>query len=55
MDRCDAHCAHDGGECAEVSERANEALLLFEGGRYVGAKIGDSITKGIVVQDSVRK
>ncbi|MCZ7852627.1 MULTISPECIES: hypothetical protein [Agrobacterium] len=55
MDRCDAHRAHDSGECAEISKRADEALLLFEGGRYVAAKMGDGITEGIVVQDSVRK
>ncbi|WP_210165033.1 hypothetical protein, partial [Agrobacterium tumefaciens] len=55
MNRSEADGAHDGGESAEVSERADEALLLFEDGRYVGAKMGDSITKGVIVQDAVRK
>ncbi|EHH04111.1 MULTISPECIES: hypothetical protein [Agrobacterium] len=55
MTRSEADGAHDGGERAEVSKRADEALLLFEDGRYVGAKIGDSIIKGGIVQDAVRK
>lgn len=55
MNRSEADGAHDGGESAEVSKRADEALLLFEDGRYVGAKMGDSITKGVIVQDAVRK
>ncbi|MGN7713560.1 hypothetical protein [Agrobacterium radiobacter] len=55
MTRSEADGAHDGGERAEVSKRADEALLLFEDGRYVGAKMGDSTTKGVIVQDAVRK